>query len=272
MNACYTYYQFDRVHPEHKQREVVLVKHFPHNKYEQFQGWRRTKLKSQDYREVVEELHARHRNFVDEEFPHEQESLGWRFDKKVEWVRLQSLVRDAVYYSSESLDSLTRFHCANKALETAICVLAKNRPELLKYHMLKSLDFNGVYQFSLLHQGQLVSVLIDDYMPSYGGKPIFCGPENFNECFPMLMEKALAKLYGSYKDIPSNPVEILETIACTPTDTFQLLGKNFPKDKQSSFLKLVDNQWCLLATDNKDLKEYGLRNSESYQVVSCRLT
>jgi hypothetical protein len=151
-------------------------------------------------------LHSCHTNFIDEEFPHEEESLGWRYDKKVEWVRLQSLIKDAVYYSSESLSSLMRFKCSNKALEAAIDMLARNRPDLLKNHMLKSLDFDGIYQYCFLYNGQIVSIIIDDYIPSYGNKPLFCGPHNFNETFPMLIEKALAKLYGNYKEISSSPI------------------------------------------------------------------
>lgn len=240
----------------------MLIKHFPHNKYDQFEEWRRTKLKSQDYREIVEELHARNRNFVDEEFAHEQESLGWRFDKRVEWVRLQSLIKDAVYYSSESLASLTRFRCSNKALEIAISVLARNRPELLKNHMLKCLDFDGIYQFCLLFQGQVVSVLIDDYIPAYGGKPIFCCPFNISECFPMLLEKALAKLYGSYKDIPTNPVEVLESIACTPVTVLEPFSKYFTKEKQAAFLNTIsNNHWCVISKDSKDIQDYGLREN-----------
>ena len=72
------------------------------------------------------------------------------------------------------------------------------------------------------------------------------------------MEKAIAKLYGSYKDIPNDPVEVLEIIACTPISIFAPFGKNFSNKRQSTFLNLISNsatnQCCVLTHDNKDIK------------------
>lgn len=43
-------------------------------------------------------------------------------------------------------------------------------------------------------------VVIDDYFPTYNGKPIF-SKNNGNEIWVMLLEKAYAKIYGSYQAI-----------------------------------------------------------------------
>ena len=115
----------------------------------------------------------------DGSFPHDDSSLGFKYERKVTWVRLQTLIEDPVYYSSESLASLTRFQCSNKALEMAICILADCQPNLLKNHMLHTLNFEGVYQYCFLKDGVIRNVIIDDYIPCYEKKPVFCNPYNF---------------------------------------------------------------------------------------------
>jgi calpain-15 len=40
-------------------------------------------------------------------------------------------------------------------------------------------------------------ITVDDYLPADGGKPIFANP-NGSELWVLLLEKAMAKLFGSY--------------------------------------------------------------------------
>lgn len=61
--------------------------------------------------------------------------------------------------------------------------------------------------------------MVDDYIPSHDGMPIFVGPVRENEVYPMLLEKALAKACGSYEDIAEDAEEILEMIFCGPVNT-----------------------------------------------------
>jgi calpain-5 len=72
--------------------------------------------------------------------------------------------------------------------------------------MLHTLNFEGIYQYSFMKDGVIRNVVIDDYIPCFDNKPVFCSPYNLNETFGMLIEKALAKVFGCYKDIPDNPI------------------------------------------------------------------
>jgi calpain-15 len=40
-------------------------------------------------------------------------------------------------------------------------------------------------------------ITVDDYLPADGGKPIFANP-NGSELWVLLLEKAMAKLFGTY--------------------------------------------------------------------------
>ena len=52
--------------------------------------------------------------------------------------------------------------------------------------------------FRLFRDGYIQNVVVDDYIPTHQGMPIFVGPVRMNEVYAMLLEKALAKACGSY--------------------------------------------------------------------------
>jgi hypothetical protein len=53
-------------------------------------------------------------------------------------------------------------------------------------------------RFRLFRDGYIQNVVVDDYIPTHQGMPIFVGPVRMNEVYAMLLEKALAKACGSY--------------------------------------------------------------------------
>lgn len=70
--------------------------------------------------------------------------------------------------------------------------------------------------------GEVRDVIIDDYVPSVNGMPVYARPFNVNEVFPLLVEKVTAKAFGSYQKIPDTPFGIVELLACTPVLCWQL--------------------------------------------------
>lgn len=72
----------------------------------------------------------------------------------------------------------------------------------------------GVYEFRLYKDGKIENIVIDDYVPIFNKMPMFTGPARGREVYPMLLEKAIAKLYGCYEAIPTDCETLLETIFC----------------------------------------------------------
>lgn len=67
--------------------------------------------------------------------------------------------------------------------------------------MFTSHDINlqGIYMILMYVNGIRTPVIIDDYIPCKDGKPCFATSEDENELWCFMLEKAWAKLYGSYR-------------------------------------------------------------------------
>lgn len=59
----------------------------------------------------------------------------------------------------------------------------------------------GVYSLRLYDMGVPVSIVIDDFLPIAGDGSLYSKANPGKETWPILLEKAFAKLHGTYKSI-----------------------------------------------------------------------
>jgi calpain-15 len=125
-----------------------------------------------------------------------------------------------------------------------LCALATlaERPALVeKLFLTKEFKQNGAYRMKINKNGVWNELTIDDYMPcKLDGAPIFTRTHG-NELWVLLLEKAYAKLHGSYSSLShGHPNEALQDFTGFPTVTYDFNDKQ-TKDfvKGGEFFKML---------------------------------
>ena len=192
-------------------------------------GWRLTnpefhngRLYNQDYQTIKDDLlqnqvsndffvNGSNNFFNDPWFPPDKYSLsfsgsidGLNIDlDDVSWVRAKDLYPNAEFIiNGSSKDDVNQGSLGDCWFLSSLAGLAEHK-ELFKKvvpegQIMKSDDYCGIFKFCFWKWGQWVEVVVDDRIPVYQGNPLFTYSDDYGEVWPMLLEKAFAKLHGSY--------------------------------------------------------------------------
>uniref|UniRef100_A0A8C5V3X3 Calpain 13 n=1 Tax=Microcebus murinus TaxID=30608 RepID=A0A8C5V3X3_MICMU len=171
------------------------------------------KFKDQDFNSLRDRCLSRGWLFEDETFPAMASSIGQKllrekFFSNIEWKRPQDLSNGSPHFI---LEGVSRFDIqqgkAGKNSTSSLPALDESRlPE--SRHWVGTVEDGAHPQstclalFQFWQCGQWVEVVIDDRLPVVGKEYLFVHPRNDNQEFwPCLLEKAYAKLLGSYSHL-----------------------------------------------------------------------
>ncbi|NWV25730.1 CAN14 protein, partial [Origma solitaria] len=165
----------------------------------------------QNYQALLESCLKSKRLFTDDTFPAHISSIGTgallkKLPRNLQWKRPHALHKSPVFYAAnrkqldlcQGLVENCWFLAALEALTFHQDILAAVVPQNQSFER----KYAGIFHFRFWHFGEWVDVVVDDRLPvNEAGELLFVSSVYKNVFWGALLEKAYAKLYGSYEDL-----------------------------------------------------------------------
>uniref|UniRef100_A0AAV2JE86 Calpain catalytic domain-containing protein n=1 Tax=Knipowitschia caucasica TaxID=637954 RepID=A0AAV2JE86_KNICA len=168
---------------------------------------------NQNYTELKQYCLQHNLRFVDNKFPPNPHTLGQGIQSVLRADELQRLKwRRPIKLCPKprlAVDGISRFDFAQGKLGDC-WFLASIGALTFQDHIFKKVvpldqnfedDYCGIFHFRFWRFGKWVDVVIDDKLPTLDGELIFVHSKRSDEFWPALLEKAYAKVCGSYADM-----------------------------------------------------------------------
>ncbi|XP_070775902.1 calpain-1 catalytic subunit-like [Enoplosus armatus] len=168
------------------------------------------KFLNQDFQLLKQYCLARGVRYIDEMFPPDRKSLGEGLLSPsdlahVVWLRPAKIAPNPSFV----LDGVSRFdfgqgilgNCWFLASIGALTFQNDVLGQVVPLEQTFDEDYCGLFHFRFWRFGRWVDVVIDDKLPTINGRLIFVHSKDQNEFWPALLEKAYAKVCGSYTDM-----------------------------------------------------------------------
>lgn len=137
-------------------------------------------------------------------------------------------------------------------------------------------DYAGIFHFRFWQYGRWVEIVVDDRLPTSHGELLFMHSKHRNEFWSALLEKAYAKLHGSYESLRGGAAnEAMEDFTGGLTESYEL---NNPPNNLFSIMLKAYQRWSLMSCAiNPDpnvtekVKDNGLVMGHAYSITKVKL-
>ncbi|XP_059096645.1 calpain-B-like isoform X2 [Tigriopus californicus] len=212
------------------------------------------KFKRQDFDKIKETYISKGKLFRDPEFPIDYQhladtdvftSLDDTSSPNIEWLRPKAICAKLnieegpkMFVGEFDRFDINQGAIGNCWLLAALANLAENKDcfnmVVPPNQSFQKGDYRGIFRFRFWVFGQWKEVVIDDRLPTLNGKLIYLTSSVKNEFWSALLEKAYAKLYGSYKALTGG-LTVDAAVDFTGGIPERLEVKDFEKDPQILF-------------------------------------
>ncbi|XP_063370426.1 calpain-B [Cydia amplana] len=190
----------------------------------------------QDFKDIRSRCLSEGRLFEDPEFPAIDRSLYYkeRLDRPITWLRPSEICDDPqLFVEGYSRFDVQQGELGDCWLLAAVANLTLHRKlffQVVPDDQSFDEEYAGVFHFRFWQYGRWVDVVIDDRLPTYRGKLVFLHSSETNEFWSALLEKAYAKLHGSYEALKGGSTcEAMEDFTGGVTEMYEMteLPPNF---------------------------------------------
>ncbi|KAM8945406.1 calpain-8-like [Pelodytes ibericus] len=205
------------------------------------------KYLNQDFEALKARCLASDTLFEDETFPPNSSSLGASYGvdsvkaKGVVWKRPAEITPNPRFI----IDGATRQDIRQGALGdcwflSSIASLTQNKDFMslvVPDNQSFQTDYAGIFLFKFWQYGEWVEVVVDDRLPTKSGKLVFLKSLDNEEFWSALLEKAYAKVNGSYEALNGGlPVEALEDFTGGTAEIYEL------QDAPNTFFQTIQKR------------------------------
>ncbi|XP_076176529.1 calpain A isoform X2 [Ptiloglossa arizonensis] len=219
--------------------------------------------------------------FEDPEFPPVDSSLFFskRPDRYIEWKRPMEIADDAQLF----VEGFSRFDVQQGELGDCwlLAAVANLTMDSNLFFQVVPEDqsfeenYAGIFHFRFWQYGRWVDVVIDDRLPTYHGELIYLRSALNNEFWSALLEKAYAKLHGSYEALKGGTTcEAMEDFTGGVTEMYQM--DQTPPNLFSILLKAFERNslmGCSIEPDPNVLEAetpQGLIRGHAYSITRVK--
>ncbi|XP_032453773.1 calpain-A isoform X8 [Nasonia vitripennis] len=183
----------------------------------------------QDFNQLRQECLSQGKLFEDPEFPAIDSSIFYskRPDRYIEWRRPMEIADNPqLFVEGYSRFDVQQGELGDCWLLAAVANLTLH-PNLFFQIVPEDQSFEenyaGIFHFRFWQYGRWVDVVIDDRLPTYQGRLLYLRSAEDNEFWSALLEKAYAKLHGSYEALKGGTTcEAMEDFTGGVTEMYEM--------------------------------------------------